>query len=683
MGEWVGGGPLPPTNTEIKSLAKLPDGRLAGGTKSGGVFISNKNMTKWDIQAKGLYGGAGQDVKSMLLLDGGETFLVGTKDGVFRSTDNGQNFFRTSDGLLGSRDTLDARFFSADPMYPNRVHLATKGGYFLSEDGGFTWTLNNNGLADGDQWDVKAVAVHPDPYTVIIGAKHGLFRTGDPVAGNWELTAPDLVAEMEFKAMAFNSDYSSLYLWGKTQGALSFPDGTYRTDDLGDSFFDINLPSGDEVKEFGLAPSLSDPNEIMTGDKRGNLYISFDRGAHWEEIFVPGLTSEVKALLRDPEHPDEKWYMGTKDGFYFSTNAGTTWNAMNEGLVPEAAEAKSIVVDPNNSMNVYVGTKTGLWYTQQGAETLGEGWIELTQEISTLFDLDVRRVLIDYANDPSGNTIYLAAKFDLFKYVEIDGSRLWIDSSKGIPPAEMGIDKDIKWIEQDPDDPTILYACRRNRGEQGHFGEAFRSTDGGANWIKISDDAHFSGEPESDIKNITIIDDRIYLGTKMGVFRGDKNASLPIPFEPINNGLKLDDKDEIKVETTAVSPEGHLYIATKSGLYVTHDSGDSWIDITGDLPAEDPKKPGEIVTEGVYLDPFGRLWVGAGKGDGGVFFTSNPLSGSWVDMSDGLPEGKSREAKVITSAPSDPTRFYFGSKAGTFARIISEETDISAWRLHE
>ncbi len=752
---WVGGGPLPPNNTDLKSLAQLPDGRLLAGTKTGGIFISNPEISKWETNAFGLTAGDGQDAKSIAVLESGMV-VVGTKDGVFYSEDSGETFTR-SEGLdntlsqsdsgfstsslntkislalqnsqpvlpahvnvedfyhsqlklhptpdfqvLAESDTKDARFLTVDPVNPSQVHLATKGGYFLSQDEGKTWSGYSEGLS-GDELDVKAVVVQFEPYTILLGTKIGLFKSSNPETEPWEFVSFGPVEEFgftsldeaEFKGMAFNADFSSLYAAVKIKqenedGQKREIKTVIRSDDGGTNWSVTTLPSEAEVKEFGLAPHPSDPEEILVGDKNGNLFQSDDRGDTWDEVNAPDVNEEIKVLLRDGGSPETTWFAGTKEGFFKTEISGQTWQDVNKGLISAAAEVKDLVVDPNSPTALFAGTKSGLWFTEQGAETIGEGWTELTQGISTLFDLDVRRVLVDFTNDSSGNTIFLAAKFDIFKYSNVDGSFLWLDSSNGIPAFEKDgkMQKDIKWITQDPENPSMLYISRKKEirledGTEVRTGEVYRSGDGGNNWIKITSDEQFSGEQTGDAKTVSILGDWIYVGTKAGMFRGNKNDSLPIQFEAVNEGLIAEPgKNEIDIKTVEVSNDGtKLFAGIKTGIFLNENHSDFWTDITGNLPAEKPDEPFKKEVEAIHFDSMQRLWVGSKKN--GVFFTSNPLNASWVEKTGNLPEGKPLELKSITSAPSESTRFYIGTKSGAFTRIIPGDTGIPDWSVFE
>jgi|GEM_PF-3783769 ligand-binding sensor domain-containing protein len=163
------------------------------------------------------------------------------------------------------------------------------------------------------------------------------------------------------------------------------------------------------------------------------------------------------------------------------------------------------------------------------------------------------------------------------------------------------------------------------------------------------------------------------------MLRGNKNDSLPIRFEPFTNGLIPNEKGEIDIKQTTASPTGDLYVAAKTGIFYLANHADTWIDITGDLPAE---KAGQRPdTEGIYPDPHGRLWAGSKKV--GLFFSSDPMSGIWVSPDEQLPAGKSREIICITSASGDSTRLYVGTKEGTFTKTIPLQTNVSNWRLWE
>src|SRR3990172_10058200 len=97
---WLGGGPLPPANTEVKAIAQRSDGRVVIGTKTGGTYVSNAAKSSWGDQAVGLTGGEGQDVKAITVLpDATGTIFVGTKDGVFRSSNGALSFAASRVGL--------------------------------------------------------------------------------------------------------------------------------------------------------------------------------------------------------------------------------------------------------------------------------------------------------------------------------------------------------------------------------------------------------------------------------------------------------------------------------------------------------------------------------------------------------------------------------------------------------
>ena len=97
--------------------------------------------------------------------------LLGSSNGAFRSTDGGQSWQRSSQGLADPRVESLLR----DPADPNRILAATQGGVFLSLDGGLSWQSSSQGLTD---LFVEALAIDPANSEVLYAATHdGIFKS--------------------------------------------------------------------------------------------------------------------------------------------------------------------------------------------------------------------------------------------------------------------------------------------------------------------------------------------------------------------------------------------------------------------------------------------------------------------------------------------------------------------------
>ena len=91
------------------------------------------------------------------------------------------------------------------------------------------------------------------------------------------------------------------------------------------------------------------------GDGAG-VFKSTDRGNNWTQI-NNGLDSlETNVLVVDP-NDSETLYLGTDDdGVYKSTDGGDSWKKLNVSSLSKSFGVGDIVVDPQNSNNIYIGT---------------------------------------------------------------------------------------------------------------------------------------------------------------------------------------------------------------------------------------------------------------------------------------------------------------------------------------
>lgn len=133
------------------------------------------------------------------------------------------------------------------------------------------------------------------------------------------------------------------------------------------------------------------------------------------------------------------------------------------------------------------------------------------------------------------------------------GEKQWVGwDQKGIQVSVIAID---------PVNTSTLYIGTQ-RG-------AFRSTDGGSNWISIS-----KGLKNTDVLSLAIdpVNTRkLYAGTRRGVFKSvDRGAKWP----PKKCRLK-----ELQIKAIAVDPgNGNtIYAGTMVGVFKSTDGGNNWL----------------------------------------------------------------------------------------------------------
>jgi photosystem II stability/assembly factor-like uncharacterized protein len=161
--------------------------------------------------------------------------------------------------------------------------------------------------------------------------------------------------------------------------------------------------------------SKSNPNVIYTGTDDANVWVTTNGGTNWNLINT-GLPN--RWVTRVTIHPDSanicyvtlSGYKVDSTGAHIfrTTNYGNSWIAIN-GNLPDAP-INDVIVDPNNTNNLYAGTDYGVMMTTN----LGQSWSVLGGGLPTtvpVHDLTLHnptRKLVAWTHGRSAFYIYLA-----------------------------------------------------------------------------------------------------------------------------------------------------------------------------------------------------------------------------------------------------------------------------------
>ena len=162
--------------------------------------------------------------------------------GILRTLDRGTTWQPTNEGL-----DLDVHEVATCRKRENAVYAATSGGFYLSEDGGESWKVRNDGLANRY---ARGIAIHPDePGTVLI--------SGSPTSpGRWRTHGK------RFSLFRTTDDGKH---WKKvTHG---FPE-----------------ENDSEIDTHGITFSREIPNQVLCGLRSGELFASSDAGLSWSTV---------------------------------------------------------------------------------------------------------------------------------------------------------------------------------------------------------------------------------------------------------------------------------------------------------------------------------------------------------------------------------------------------------------
>lgn len=207
----------------------------------------------------------------------------------------------------------------------------------------------------------------------------------------------------------------------------------------------------------------------------------------------PALTSgRVGDFAVNPARTSEYYVAACSGGVWKTTNAGTTWKPVFDGQ--GSYSIGCVTLDPNNASVVWVGTGEnnsqrsvsfgdGVYRSRDGGRSWENMGLRASEHIGMI------------AIDPrDSDTVYVAAQGPLWRaggdrglYKTTDGGRRWDRI------LDISDDTGVNEVHLDPRDPDVLYASTYHRRRRvwtlidgGPESNIYKSTDGGANWRKVS-----------------------------------------------------------------------------------------------------------------------------------------------------------------------------------------------------
>ena len=333
---------------------------------------------------------------------------------------------------------------------------------------------------------------------------------------------------------------------------------------------------GGRIDDFAVVES--DPRIIFAATASGGVWKTVNNAVTWEPLFDDQPVSSIGAIAVAPSDPSVVW-VGTGEpanrqssswgnGVYKSTDGGNTWT--HKGL-DDTLHIGRVVIHPHNPNIVYVAAvghlwgpneERGLYKTTDGGET----WT------NTKF-INAETGFIDLAMDPvSPDTLYAAAYQRRRRsygfngggpggglYKTTDGGANWKKLTQGLPEGDtgrIGIDIYRK-------DPRIVYAVVQNAD-----GGTFRSEDKGETWTKMSDT---NPRPMyySQIRIDPLNDQRIWVHGARMYYSEDGGKTFDTTLVARIHG----DHHAMWIDPTN---SDHIILGSDGGIYLSYDRGRTW-----------------------------------------------------------------------------------------------------------
>jgi photosystem II stability/assembly factor-like uncharacterized protein len=474
----------------------------------------------------------------------------GSHGGLFKSSDGGSTWTRSSVGLPGAEQGLGRIDFGLAPDDPDRLYAlvsARRGrGVYRSDDAGASWHLVSTDPRVGVD-----IRVHPKNHDVVFAAGTASYRSED---GGRTWTA--------FKGAPGGDDYQRIWinpvdpdvmLFTADQGATitvnggrtwsswynqptaqlyhvttdtRFPYWVYGGQQESGAIGIASRGNGGQISfrdwigvgadEYAyVAPDPLDPDIVY-----GGRVVRFDRRTGQTQNVAPeALRSGRYRILRTMPllfHPaDPKTLLFATNVLWKTTSGGQTWEAISPDLsrehpdvppsigdyrtpdlagMPRRGVIYAIAPSPLDGGVIWAGTDDGLVHVTRDG---GRNWRDVTPPALRAWD----KVSQLDAGHADANTAYAAInairRDDMRPHIyrTHDGGATWTSIVGGLPA--MG---PVNVVREDPKQPGLLFA--------GTEREVYFSIDDGDHWQSLK-----MNMPASSVRDLVIHDDDLVVGT--------------------------------------------------------------------------------------------------------------------------------------------------------------------------
>jgi photosystem II stability/assembly factor-like uncharacterized protein len=422
-------------------------------------------------------------ITTLLTLD--DHVYAGTDQGVYRIAENESTWTSVSTGLF--------------PPYVQTMATTSDGNLLVGTEGGIAYSSNQ-----GDQWQwfglvghsINCIAVTP-AIMIATSYQSGVFCSTDD-----GVTWFELGIGFSYPKTAFITPQGILLVGSTLNGAIESNDGV--------TWSQIGPPA---VNTFRIVRGIDD--DLWATSMSGSIFWSSSHGNEWVTV-VESLDRRriVSAIL--PLSSDTILAGGYSIGVYRSTDAGVTWDPVNDGLPYVSVEEFAL----DSVGNILAGTREGLFQSTNRGET----W-------AAIFPSEF---IVTMLVTPTGGIIVGTLHHGALRRLESDSS--WQPINYGLMGSSV--------ISLTMDDSGRIYAGS-------NFAGIFRSTDGGDTWTQLGLDSFYVQDIE-----LNAIGDIYATAPPRGIYRSTDSGTT---WEIVVSGL-----GDLYCDDLAIDRDGYLYAGTRS-----------------------------------------------------------------------------------------------------------------------
>jgi photosystem II stability/assembly factor-like uncharacterized protein len=585
-----------------------------------------------------------------------------------------------------------------------------------------------------------ATGVPSQPNVFYVGQVNGGVWKSDDYGRTW-IPIFDHESTQSIGAIAVASSNPNIIYVASGEGLhrpdLSVGNGIYKSTDAGKTWTHLGLRDGLQIPALAVDPR--DPNRVFAAvlghpygpnEERG-LFRSTDGGQTWQKVIYKDENTGASDVEIDPSNPDviyaSMWEVregpwedgnevnGTGGGLFKSTDGGSNWHQLTNGLPKDLAQIY-VAIAPTDPRRLYatLGAASGGLAVYR-SDDAGESWAKITEDPRPSGRIVGGDLSIPRVDSKNADTVYSASTVTMRS---TDGGKTW----SGFRGAPGGDDYQNLWIN--PNDPNIiLLVC-----DQG----ALVTVNGGASW------SSWYNQPTAQIYHVSVAPTFPYRvcggqqesGSVCISSRGNDGAITirewhpvgvieygyvaPDPLDPdiIYGGgrsevskfhwstgqvenitpipLRSEKYRTDRSEPTMFSPlDPHTLYFASNVLFKTTDGGNSWQTISDDLTRQNPgipvsvgnlvpkdaaKKRGVIYALAPSFKNINTLWAGT---DDGLIWQTRDGGKKWNDIT---PKELTPWSKVTQISAS---HFDDSSAYASVSRFRIDDEQPYIYRTHD
>lgn len=582
----------------------------------------------------------------------GALFSNNPHRGVFKTTDGGESWEKTlfindSTGVIDlvihpdDPNILWAAAWEKDRKAWNFKESGTGSGIYKSTDGGVSWDKLSNGLPDGAHVGRIGLDIsksNPDIIYAVIDNQYETKTKREEDSENLNLSSFVDMSKKDF----LNLDNEKLNAYLKN----------YRFPEKHTAESVKNDVRNDKYPPKALADYVGDANAALFDTEiiGPEVYRSDNGGDSWTKVNSYDLDGVFFTygyyfgqIRVDPNDPETIYIWGVP--FLKSTDGGKTWEvkANNQSV---HVDHHAMWIDPNDSEHILLGNDGGLYESHDGTDNfIHHNVIAAGQFYSVNVDME----------EP----------YNIYGGLQDNGT--YMGSSKSVPNRSeywTGIGGgDGMHVAPNPKNPQIVYV-----GSQ--YGSYGRRDLKKGTYSRITP-SHQLGEPRyrynwnSPMNLSSHNPEIVYIGSQRLNRSFDEGKTWTAISPDLTHDLPNGDVPFSTISTIGESPLNFnlIWVGTDDGnIQLTKDGGANWTNVTGDLPQYlwvsevHPSKYDEAVAyvslNGYRYDNF-KTYI----------YKTTDFGNSWKDISGNLPD---EVVNVIYQDPVKPEILYVGMDHGTY-----------------